>query len=79
MVYNAMEHSTKSTSVQLSGSPEDVVQLTIGQHKYTFNGDGRLVVETHIETCANTYHNAGCCAQPAQNYNCMPTDFKTED
>ena len=79
IAFNAREHSTKSASVQLSGSPEDVVQLTIGQRKYTFNGEGRLVVETLIESCISV-DNRGCCATLGNNNGCcMPTEFKSED
>jgi hypothetical protein len=77
--YNAIEHSVKSVNVILSGSPEDVIQLTIGQHKYTFNAEGRLVVETLVESCISV-DNRGCCATLGNNNGCcVPTDFKSED
>jgi hypothetical protein len=79
VAFNAREHNTKSTSIQLSGSPEDLVQLSIGQHRYTFNGEGKLVVETLVESCISI-DNRGCCATIGNNGGCCtPTDFKTED
>ena len=79
ITYNASTLKTQSISLELSGNPQDVTQLTIGSYRYTFNGDGRLVVETRIESCVNI-DTRGCCATIGNNGGCCtPTEFKSED
>lgn len=60
LTYNALDKTTKTTSHQVSGSPEDVIQLTIGLNKYTFTADGKLinvdVVQTNYVVSRNSAH-----------------------
>jgi len=77
ITYNVRMHNTKSTSVELSGNPDDVIQLTIGEHKYTFNIFGNLVEETRVEGRINISIGNNSCATVPNYY--IPTEFKSKD
>jgi hypothetical protein len=65
-------------SVEFTGDPDDVIQLTIGLKKYCFNSDGKLVIEGEIQTTYSV-NNHMSCSQSLQQISCSPTISKTED
>jgi hypothetical protein len=69
-------HKPSISSVQIIEN--DIVELTIGLHKHIFDSNGKLLGSAEIQ--ANyTINNHMSCAQPRQKFNCVPTNFKTED
>jgi hypothetical protein len=78
IVYNAVDGKTQSSSVEFSGNPNDVIQLLINGKRWEFNSLGELQGTTDISR-NYTIPTKGTCAQPAQQFNCIPTDFKSED
>ncbi len=76
IAYNGRTHNQLSiASVEVIG--DDIIQLTIGLQRYFFDSNGKLLNSAEVLT--NYKLNNYCCAQPRQEFNCMPTNFKTED
>ena len=77
IAFNAVEGHTSSGSVEFSGNPNDVIQLTIGGYKYIFDNTGKLQHSSDIQTCININDQKGTCAEISRN-TCNPTFSKSE-
>ena len=68
IAFNAVEGRTSSGSVEFSGNPNDVIQLTIGVNKYIFDSTGRLQYSSENQSCINN-DQKGTCAEILFNKN----------
>lgn len=72
VAFNAVEGKTSSGSVEFSGSPNDVIQLTIGAHKYIFDSDGKLRSSSEPQTCINFNAPKVSCDSISNSDNSIP-------
>jgi hypothetical protein len=59
----------------------EIIQLTIGEFRYKFNNEGKLITTDPNSqgVCVNNNSHIFSCAQPTLAGTCMPLNFKTED
>lgn len=69
---NAGRGKVSQGSVEYNANdPEDVIQLTIGAHKYLFNPAGELQSSSEPQTCINFNAPKVSCDSLSQS-NCIP-------
>ena len=71
VVLNAVDGRTSEGSVEFSGNPNDVIQLTINGNMYTFNGIGIMQNVNKIASCVNLNSHSSC-VQILQGATCEP-------
>jgi len=56
----------------------EIIQLRIGEYKYTFNNEGKLQSSTEVVSCYNNSFCKGTCAEIQQTISCTPIEGNEE-
>ena len=70
IAFNTVEGRTSSGSVEFSGNPNDVIQLTINGRKYIFDYEGKLQYSSEVQSCSSNVSASVCATFPDRNGRC---------
>lgn len=79
IAFNAVLGRTSSGSVEFSGNPNDVIQLTIGEYKYIFDSTGKMQYNSENQSCNIPNLGKYCCAYIPPMLSCEQIKFNSED